>query len=114
MSNYRRATTKGGTYFFTVVSYRRRPILCEEHVRASLRDAIGEVRGICPFAIDGWVLLPDHLRCIWTLPEGDADFAKRWGMIKRFVSKPCGPQLHCEEWMSDSKRRRHDNLQSFP
>ena len=28
MPEYRRARTEGGTYFFTVVTYRRQPILC--------------------------------------------------------------------------------------
>jgi putative transposase len=28
------------------------------------------------------VILPDHLHAIWTLPLGDADFAKRWMLIK--------------------------------
>lgn len=30
MPNYRRARTVGATYFFTVVAYRRQPILCDE------------------------------------------------------------------------------------
>jgi putative transposase len=40
-----------------------------------------------PFSIDAMVLLPDHLHCIWTLPEGDADYAMRWNRIKRGVSQ---------------------------
>ncbi len=32
MSNYRRATTNGGT-FFTVVTYRRQEFLCNNNVR---------------------------------------------------------------------------------
>ncbi len=31
-----------------------------------------------PFTIDAIVVLPDHLHAVWTLPEGDADFAMRW------------------------------------
>jgi len=27
-----------------------------------------------PFKIDAFVLLPDHLHCVWTLPEGDSLF----------------------------------------
>jgi putative transposase len=75
-------------YFFTVVAYRRRPILCDEPVRIALRDAINSVRAIRAFVIDAWVLMPDHLHCIWTLPDGDADFSTRWMMIKREVSVP--------------------------
>jgi REP element-mobilizing transposase RayT len=33
------------------------------------------------------VLLPDHFHCLWTLPPEDADFSKRWTIIKRTVSK---------------------------
>jgi REP element-mobilizing transposase RayT len=27
-------------------------------------------------------VLPDHLHCLWTLPQGDADFPGRWRAIK--------------------------------
>jgi len=27
-------------------------------------------------------LLPDHLHCIWRLPEDDCDFSLRWARIK--------------------------------
>ena len=27
-------------------------------------------------------VLPDHLHCIWRLPEGDSDYSKRWRIIK--------------------------------
>jgi len=88
MPNYRRSKTRGGTYFFTVVTCKRQEILCKPQSRIALRDAIEAVRGLLPFHVDAWVLLPDHLHCIWTLPEGDADFPKRWGMIKsRFTKK---------------------------
>jgi len=37
MSRYRRANTPGATYFFTVVTYRRRGFLCDADVRIALR-----------------------------------------------------------------------------
>jgi putative transposase len=86
MSYYRRTRT-GTSFFFTVVSYDRRPILCTGAVRRSLRIAIENLRTTRPFSIDAWVLLPDHLHCIWTLPEGDCDFSTRWSLIKRSVSR---------------------------
>ena len=61
MSRYRRAYIAGSTYFFTVVTYRRRPILCDAPVRVALRTAITTVRERYPFIIEGWVLLPDHV-----------------------------------------------------
>ena len=75
MSHYRRADTAGATYFFTVVSYRRQRILCDAPLRAALRDAIKEVKTRHPFTVEAWVLLPDHMHCLWTLPPDDADFA---------------------------------------
>jgi putative transposase len=33
------------------------------------------------------VVLPDHLRAVWTLPEGDADFATGWRLIKSAFSR---------------------------
>jgi putative transposase len=85
MSRFRRSSF-GTTYFFTVISHRRRPILCDERIRTSLRDAIQAVRTQRPFVIDGWVLLPDHLHCIWTLPNDDSDYSMRWSLIKHHVS----------------------------
>lgn len=78
-------------------------------MRIALHDAIRETQRICSFTIDGWVLLPDHLHCIWTLPPDDADFGKRWAMIKRFVSKQCGASLYREEWMNHTKGRRNES-----
>jgi len=40
-----------------------------------------------PFAIDAWVVLPDHLHCVWTLPPGDDDFSTRWRLIKTIFSR---------------------------
>jgi len=52
-----------------------------------LREAINHTRERWPFNIDAWVLLPDHLHCIWTLPDGDTEYSVRWGMIKSGFSK---------------------------
>jgi len=35
-----------------------------------------------PFDLDAIVVLPDHLHCIWILPEDDSDFSTRWRLIK--------------------------------
>jgi putative transposase len=65
MSNYRRANTKGGTYFFIVVTYRRQRFLCDEMVRNVLHNGIKATQATRLFTIDAWVLLPDHLHTIW-------------------------------------------------
>jgi putative transposase len=109
MSRYRRSSLAGGTYFFTVVTYRRQTILCDEMMRDALRSAIESVRVSRPFTIDAWVLLPDHLHCIWTLPEGDADFSTRWMMIKRKVSIACAAQYERPEWLTASKQKHRES-----
>ena len=81
MPNHRRANAEGGSYFFTVNTLPRQPFLVEADARAALHEAIATVRTTLPFAIDAWVLLLDHLHCLWTLPLGDADFATRWRLI---------------------------------
>jgi putative transposase len=74
MPHYRRART-GPAYFVTLVSFERRPILCYTPIRNVLRLAVQNVRTKRPFDIDAWVLMPDHLHCIWTLPDGDTDYS---------------------------------------
>ncbi len=106
MSNYRRANTKGGTYFFTVVTYRRQRFLCNDNVQKSLRGGIRATQATHPFTTDAWVLLHDHLHCIRILPPDDADFSIRWALIKRFVIKQCGEELKRDEWMNQSKLKR--------
>lgn len=93
MPNYRRAKTKGGTYFFTVNTCRRQPYFAHESARQALREAIRVVRAQRPFRIEAWVLLPDHLHCIWTLPDAEADFPLRWSLIKQYVGRQCAATL---------------------
>ena len=109
MSRYRRANTAGATYFFTVVTYQRRAFLCDEDVRDALKQAIHKVREKYPFTIEAWVLLPDHIHAIWTLPPNDANFALRWQLIKRYVTKVCGARLHNPQWMSASKTKHRES-----
>jgi len=46
-------------------------------------------------SIEAIVVLPDHLHAIWTLPDGDADFALRWLLLKSTFSRslPEGEQV---------------------
>ena len=90
MPNYRRARQAGATYFFTVVTARRRPLLATPHAIATLRQSVAEIISQMPFSIDGWVVLPEHIHTIWTLPLDDFDFSARWGRIKAGFTRRCG------------------------
>lgn len=85
MSNYRRVWVPGDTYFFTNLLERRRRLLVE-HIDL-LRDAFRAAKAARPFDLLAIVVLPDHLHCVWRLPEGDADNANRWAQIKSGFSR---------------------------
>ena len=90
---YRRAIAPGGSFFFTVVTDRRRPVLASDEAVDALRNAFRSVRQSRPFHVDAIVVMPDHLHCIWTLPPGDTDFATRWRLIKTGFTKHCPETL---------------------
>ncbi|MBF8277173.1 MAG: hypothetical protein HW390_2246 [Candidatus Brocadiaceae bacterium] len=71
---YRRSKTPGATFFFTVVTYRRSKILCHEANVALIKEAFLHVTTHHPFRNRAFVLLPDHIHCLWTLPENDDNF----------------------------------------
>jgi putative transposase len=87
MTDYRRFYIPGSTWFFTVnLAERRNNHLLIEQID-SLRAAFRYVKNRKPFRMEAVVIMPDHLHCIWTLPEGDADFSVRWGLIKSHFSR---------------------------
>jgi putative transposase len=87
LPEYRRVLIPGGTFFFTVVTSRRRPILTKPDAREALHYAFKDAQATHPFQIDAICILPDHLHCIWTLPEGDADYSTRWKLVKGYFSR---------------------------
>ena len=88
--DYRRALIPGGTWFFTINLANRSSRLLIERVD-TLRDVVREVRQRHPFEIVAWVVLPDHIHAIWTLPPDDADFPTRWALIKAGFSRRIAP-----------------------
>ena len=92
MSRYRRAKIKGATFFFTVALADRSGDLLTGHVDL-LRRAYGSVQERYPFETIAICILPDHLHAVWSLPAEDADFSKRWSLIKGGFSRglPAAP-----------------------
>jgi putative transposase len=85
MPNYLRYRVPGGTYFFTINLLDRGTDLLTRHID-HLREAARQTRIERPFHIDAWVVFPEHMHCVITLPEGDSDFSNRIKAIKiRFV-----------------------------
>ena len=90
MSRYIRPRRNSATIFFTVALAVRGSQLLVTEVE-HLRQAVRDTRAERPFAIEAWVVLPDHLHCIWQMPEGDADYATRWRLIKARFSRGVEP-----------------------
>ena len=83
---YRRTWQAGGTFFFTVNLADRSSRMLVEQV-ALLRESVRRVKARHPFDILAWVVLPDHLHALWTLPADDNDNAIRWALIKAGFSR---------------------------
>jgi hypothetical protein len=81
MSRYRRANIEGGTFFFTVTLANRSSDVLVRHINR-LRRIYALVQRPHPFETVAICVLPDHLHALWRLPPGDADFSKRWSLIK--------------------------------
>ena len=103
MPNYRRARVPGATWFFTVNLRDRRSDLLVREIEL-LRETVRAARVRHPFHIDAWVVLPEHMHCLWTLPPGDAEYALRWQVIKFGFSK----RLPKDEARSDAELRRRE------
>jgi len=103
MPNYRRLHQPGATWFFTVtLAQRNNNSLLMDHVDR-LREAFRHVRQRHHFTIDAIVVMPDHLHCLWTLPDGDTDNATRWRLLKGHFSRSVIPTEHRSQ--SRLKRR---------
>jgi putative transposase len=104
MRTYIRAKAKGGIYFFTVnLAERQNNNLLVTQINL-LREAFRITKQTHPFDIDACVILPEHLHCIWRLPEGDDDFSMRWRLIKSHFSLHTPHQEH----ISNSRKRKNE------
>ena len=87
MPNYRRNRAPGGCYFFTINLLERFNNRLLVDKIDLLRESVRQVKNKHPFHIEGWVVLPEHMHCIITLPQGDDDFPKRIRLIKTIFAK---------------------------
>jgi putative transposase len=115
MPNYLRPRVSGATIFFTVTLAERGSDLLVREI-GRLREAVQMTRAARPFAIDAWVVLPDHLHCVWTLPEGDTNFSMRWGAIKGRFSRNLhvGRRRPCHELRREKAVWQRRFCQSYP
>ena len=80
MANYIRTFEEGHSYFITVVTYNRRPILIENI--DLLRKSFALSRNKYNYTLDAIVILPDHFHMIIT-PQNSNEYPKIISHIKR-------------------------------
>ncbi|NNE80127.1 MAG: transposase [Silicimonas sp.] len=110
MTNYRRSRAKGATFFFTVALANRSSALLTREIDA-LRLAYAKTLAERPFICDAFVVLPDHLHAVWTLPDGDADFSTRWRLIKARFTRVVWAKMGAEHLSysgSSSTRKKRE------
>ncbi|WP_165493615.1 REP-associated tyrosine transposase [Phytopseudomonas daroniae] len=86
MSRHARLPSRPRSRLFTVNLHDRTSDLLIREIEL-LRETVRATRARHPFHIDAWVVLPEHMHCLWTLPQGDANVALRWKVIKFAFAK---------------------------
>jgi putative transposase len=103
MPNYRRATARGGLFFFTVVLADRSSGLLTKEIDR-LRHVYRTAQDRRPFETIAICVLPDHIHALWSLPENDSDYAVRWSLIKSGFSR--GIEAQPRSQSQTSKREK--------
>lgn len=101
---YRRVFLEGHSYFFTLVTYERNPILIENI--GLLRESFTHVKRQFSFTIDAIVILPDHIHMI-VMFEDVKEYPKIIGSIKRYFSSHCDPKYYRHLMQSHSREEQH-------
>jgi putative transposase len=109
MSDYRRYFVPGATYFFTIVTYKRRPLFADAVNIQRLRDSISIAKNELPFEINAAVVLPDHMHFIWSIPHGDDNYSKRIGRMKVEFTRMYHGRAELPRNVSRSRRKRHES-----
>ncbi|MDM3871765.1 transposase [Porticoccus sp. W117] len=105
MPNYRRYYQTGGTYFFTLVTDQRQPILTQPNSIPMLRLAFHKTLKKYPCQLSDIVVLPDHVHFILELPESDCDFSLRIRLIKSYFSKSINTATNDQDKVSVWQKR---------
>ena len=110
MPDYRRNFQPGGTFFFTVVTCQRFPIFDASPARDLLGEAFRNVKEKYPFTLDAICLLPDHLHCLWTLPESDGNYSIRWSYIKAYFTHRYKGIFGAPGKLNESRENRREGV----
>ncbi len=108
MPEYRRVKLKGGTYFFTLVTYKRQSIFLFHEAIVLLKKSIDHVKDYYPFSLEAYCILPDHIHLIFSLPEDDNNYSVRISQIKRRFSKQYNKKIGVLDLGNKSRQNRRE------
>ena len=100
VANYRRSFVEGHSYFLTVVTHQRNPILIDNI--ALLRESFQESKRRYEYVIDAIVVLPDHFHIILT-PEKSNTYPDIMKVVKQHFSKNCDEKYYRHLFQSKSR-----------
>ena len=105
MANYKRIFIDNYSYFITVVTHQRNPILIDNI--ELLRKAFAHSKTQYSYQIHAIVILPEHFHMIIT-PQYAKEYPKILSAIKRYFSRHC--QEHYYHHLSQSISRENRGL----
>jgi len=103
MANYKRLFLDGYSYFITVVTHKRNPILIENI--ELLRQSFKESKIKYDYDINAIIILPDHFHMILT-PKHAEEYPKIISSIKRHFTRHCPEHYYTHLTQSSSRHRR--------
>jgi len=107
MANYKRVFEDGYSYYLTIVTHQRNPILIENITL--LRESFRVSKIQYNYRINEIVVLPDHLHMIIT-PNHASDYPHIVRTIKQYFSKYCDPKYYAH--LEQSKSRTKEGYRS--
>ena len=109
MPNYRRLYIPGGIYFFTIVTYCRRPLFKNGDNIELLRSAVAKVQTKKSFKIVAAVVLPDHMHFLWQLPRDDSNYSQRISRVKVLFTRAYKSKNQSSLEISASRYRHRES-----
>jgi putative transposase len=103
MSSYKRLFLQGHSYYLTIVTHERNPILIQNI--DLLRQSFRHSKSKYDYSIEAIVVMPDHFHLILT-PKNVSDYPQIIRTIKQYFSKHCDAKYY--EHIEQSKSREKE------
>ena len=102
MANYKRIFLDGYSYFITIVTHQRNPILIENI--ELLRESFAKSKRNYDYRIEAIIILPDHIHMI-IKPKIAKEYPHIIRTIKQYFSKHCDERYYKHIEQSNSRWR---------